>query len=83
MNFINEFKKELKKNKIGLALILNSTLQDPNFYYFSNINPEAALLLISPKISTKIYCSPLEGLQLKLKSKIKSFYEFDKKTFEK
>ncbi|MBT4540302.1 aminopeptidase P family protein [Candidatus Woesearchaeota archaeon] len=80
---MKSFKQELRKQKIHLALIINSTLQDPNFYYLTNVTPENAFMLISSKFSTKIYCSPLESAQLKSKSKIKAFYNLDKKTFEK
>jgi Xaa-Pro aminopeptidase len=80
---IKVFRQLLKKEKIDLALVINSTLQDPNFFYFSGVKPESALLLISNKFPSKIYCSPLECAQLKSKSNIKSFYEYNKKTLEK
>jgi len=76
----NDFEKYLKKEKIGLALIFNSKLKDPNFFYFSNVNPDDSILLISPKFPAKVYCSPLEFLQYKNKSIIKNFYEITKKS---
>ena len=80
---LNYLKKELKKQKIDLAIVMNSSLKDPNMFYLAGIKPDFALLLLSSKFSSKVYCSTLECAQLKKKSRIKSFYDYNKQTFEK
>ncbi|MFH1439646.1 MAG: Xaa-Pro peptidase family protein [Candidatus Woesearchaeota archaeon] len=80
---INNLRQKLKLQNIHLAIIVNSTLQDPNFFYFSNISPENGLLVLPLNSPVRLYCSTLECGQLKKRSKIKNFYDYDKKTFEK
>lgn len=79
---IKTFQKKLTQLKIPLALIFSTKLKDPAFFYFSNINPEYAVMLVSSKFSERIYCSSLDFDELKQKSRINSFHKFTKHTFE-
>lgn len=79
---IKTFQKKLAELKIPLALIFSTKLKDPAFFYFSNVNPEYAVMPISSKFSARIYCSSLDFDELKQKSRINSFHKFTKHTFE-
>ncbi|MBI4453175.1 aminopeptidase P family protein [Candidatus Woesearchaeota archaeon] len=81
-NKIKEFQKKLVKLKLPLALVFSTKLKDPAFFYFSKINPEYALMLISPNFSPKLYCSSLDFEELKVHSRIKPFLQFKKNTLE-
>ncbi len=76
---ISRFRKELAKKGIKAAIIINSTLQDPNFKYFTNISPEHGVLFITHS-QVKAYSSPLEIGQLKASSSF-SLSVYDGKTF--
>ncbi|MBS3122750.1 aminopeptidase P family protein [Candidatus Woesearchaeota archaeon] len=81
-NKIKEFQKKLVKLKLPLALIFSTKLKDPAFFYFSNISPEYALMLMSSKFFPRIYCSSLDFEELKASSRIKPFLQFKKNTLE-
>lgn len=79
---IKEFQKRLRKLNLPLALIFSTKLKDPAFFYFSNVNPEYAVMLVSSKFSERIYCSSLDFDELRQISRIHSFHKFTKHTFE-
>ncbi len=55
MEKLQEIQRALKKEKIDAALVINTTVKDPNMLYLTNLELEYSFLLI-PKNSQAIFC---------------------------
>ncbi|MEK6867546.1 MAG: Xaa-Pro peptidase family protein [Nanoarchaeota archaeon] len=78
MEKIQEIQAALKKQKIDAALLINTTIKDPNMLYLTNLELEYSFLLI-PKNSEAIFCvSALEYERAKKYSAIKNVIKFQK-----
>ncbi len=75
---IQEFQELLKKQKIDAALLINTTIKDPNVFYWTDLELEYSFLLIPKDKEPLFLVSELEYQRAKKYSQVKQVKEYKK-----
>ncbi len=70
------FQKAMKENDIDCILLINTTIKDPNIYYFTQLDIEYCFVMIPRKGEPIFFVTALEYQRIKKNSKIKKVLEY-------
>lgn len=76
MRKIERLQEILKKKKIDAALLINSTIKDPNILYFTDIELEYCFLIIAREGEAVFLVSPLEYEKVKKNTLIENVKQY-------